>query len=119
MPLDYSFAYWNAAPGALQVEPYLTGDETIVLAGLSHDPKPIVARLPGLDAFFRVIRSGGAASPAMAMALDTVELDVEDADPAGHGMTLVWRGWFRDPSDADEIETIVRRAGRDGGIEAP
>lgn len=94
MPKDYSFAFWNAAPKQLQLNPRLTGGERLILKGFRHDPAPIEFNLPRAGvAAYRNSPQG----PAARLHLTDVQIDISDADAAQHRVTLIWRGLFADP----------------------
>ncbi|QBF30190.1 hypothetical protein CFI11_03020 [Thalassococcus sp. S3] len=67
MPQDYDFGFWNAAPSALQVRPYLRENE--------------------------VLRLSGDATAEKAMMLDTVMLDITGTPV----LDLTWRAAIADP----------------------
>lgn len=100
MPKDYSFAFWNAAPKRLQLEPYLSGGEQFILNGFSHKPTEITFTLPAIGV---VAHRDAPDGPGARLHLTDVAIDIADADPARHRVTLIWRGLFAAP---DEIEAI-------------
>jgi hypothetical protein len=107
MPLDYSFAYWNAASPVLQLSPHLGGNETISLHGLTTGDTPCHIRLPALVGQYRLKRTGTKAAAACNMVLDTVAIYMNAPDPAAHYLTLVWRANFERPGDVEAVETSV------------
>lgn len=88
MPTDYSLSFWNAAHRSLQVEPFLSGIETISVDGVSFDHQTIHATLPrvGLAAYFSGTHRGD-----LAMTLDTVVIDLNSENPNDHTLDLTWR----------------------------
>lgn len=100
MPKDYSFAFWNAAPKRLQLEPYLTGGEKFSLKGFRHAPSPIEFILPKVGVAVHRDTTDG---PEARLHLTDVAIDVTDPDPSQHRVTLIWRGLFANP---DEIEAL-------------
>lgn len=82
MPMDYDLGFWNAAPTALQIRPFLRGDEVIDLRGVTPDP----LRLP-LPAVGLGLQMLGDARAEQAMVLDTVRVDLT-GPPA---LDLTWR----------------------------
>lgn len=88
MPQDYSMRFWNAAPGPLQIDPPLRGDEDIIISGISHDPAPVTLKLPGV---WCALALSGDANERISMNLDTVTLDLTHPDPRDHIATLIWR----------------------------
>jgi hypothetical protein len=55
MPKDFSYALFNGAHPALQVEPYLRGDEEVELINVSRE-SPLRFRLPGFKPKVRAFR---------------------------------------------------------------
>jgi len=100
MPKDYSFAFWNAAPKRLQLEPYLTGGERFILTGLHHDPTPYEFTLPSVGV---AAHKNTPDTPGEWMRLTDVNIDITDSDPNQHRVTLIWRAMFANP---DEIKTL-------------
>lgn len=100
MPKDYSFAFWNAAPKRLQLEPYLTGGEQFILKWFRHDPTPIEFTLPTVGVAAHKDTADG---PKARLHLTDVAIDITDPDTSQHRVTLIWRGLFANP---DEIEAI-------------
>lgn len=100
MPKDYSFAFWNAAPRRLQLEPYLTGGERFLLKGFRHNPTPIEFTLPKVEVAAHKDWPDG---PKARLHLTDVAIDIADPDPSKHRITLIWRGLFANP---DEIDTL-------------
>lgn len=90
MPPDYDLNFWNCAPGVLQFDPYLSGDEQIRLEGVQHTPEPLVHTLPGLGVVADL--SGPEGTETLPLVLDTVDLDVRGPKPDSHRLTLIWRG---------------------------
>lgn len=100
MPKDYSFAFWNAAPKRLQMDPHLTGGECFILKGFRHDPAPCEFTLPTVGVAAHKDTPDG---PKARLFLTDVHIDITDPDPDQHRVTLIWRGLFANP---DEIEAI-------------
>lgn len=96
MPKDYSFAFWNAAPKRLQMNPFLTGGERFILKGFCHDPAPIAFTLPQIGV---AVRRDGPHGPTARLYLTDVQIDITEADPTKHRVTLIWRSLFADPDD--------------------
>jgi len=104
MPDDYSLAFWNGAPSALQIDPYLTGDETMTVKGVRHDPKPYAFSLPGLEWHYELVSSSSRRSGKYRLNLQSVHCDLADPDPDKHWMSLVWRAAFQSPEEVAEIK---------------
>ena len=100
MPKDYSFAFWNAAPKRLQVDPYLTGGEQFTLKGFRHDPTPIEFTLPVVGVAAHKDTPDG---PKARLSLTDVAIDITAPDPNMHRVTLIWRGVFANPDDIEAI----------------
>ena len=98
MPKDYSLKYWNCAPGPLQADPNLVGDEEIVLTGFSHAEEPLRIGLPRVGLVLRLMAEDGGEGH-QEMVLDTVDIDVTDPDPMNHVMHLTWRTRVDRPLD--------------------
>ncbi len=103
MPLDYDLGFWNAAPLGMQIEPYLAGDETIEISGVSHQRATVTLRLPGA----RLALQSHITDEQLPMVLDTVDIDVETIDDGYATMTLLWRALVPD-RDAFAKADIVR-----------
>ena len=103
MPSDYSLAFWNAAPTALQLDPPLVGNEEIIVHGIAHDG-PVTTVLPGVAC--AVLLADGA---RIALTLDMVALDLSDPDPAQHTADLVWRNTVEEPERFQVAEVIGER----------
>ena len=104
-PEDFDWAYFNAAPAALQVEGYLRGDEPVVLENLHPEHQRYVSRLPGLRVRCFVTRVGERGEERfdeVEMRLDTLWIDAD-----AERLVLVWRGWT---GVADEDFEEVRHA---------
>lgn len=108
MPHDYSLRFWNCAPPQMQIDPYLVGNEKIILQGFSHDPEPLTLQLPG--AGLSVALSGDA-DTKLELTLDTVMADVRDQDPAAHSIDMLWRGIIRDPGAYAKADISSLRVG--------
>ncbi len=106
MPQDYSLRFWNAAPGPLQISPYLTGNEEIAVTGIAHGPDPVRLRLPGVTC---AVELTGAESGLAEMVLDTVALDLQDENPGTHTATLTWRTTIPTPNRFTVGEVISTR----------
>lgn len=109
MPIDYSYAYWNAAPLPLQIEPYLLGNERIELVGIRHDPRPYIVELPGVTVDCLVSREGIQDKEKLTLNLDTVHCDVADIDQKKHWVSLTWRLTLSKPDDINEIELFAHQ----------
>lgn len=104
MPLGYDLAFWNAAPMRLRIAPYLKGNEVIAISGVSRKRETVSLRLPGAR---RVLQSRVQPSePPLAMALDTVDLDIEKIDEGIARVTLLWRALVPDRAIYAEAEII-------------
>ncbi|RJE86545.1 DUF2169 domain-containing protein [Paracoccus onubensis] len=105
MPLDFDAAFWNSAPTALQVKPYLQGNETILLEGF--DPRPGPVRLP-LPATCLSIQLAGDAQTEAMMTLDTVVIDLLEAPV----MDLTWRTLISEPNNYFHAEITAHPLAR-------
>jgi hypothetical protein len=85
----------------------MTGNETILLAGVWTQTMPLAIHLPHLQGRFRLKRAGARPGPPYAMALDTVLIDVVSEARAKHRLTLIWRGNFTNPADVEAVETFL------------
>lgn len=88
-PLDFDFAYYNAAREDQQVQGYLRGDEPLLFENLHREHKHFHSRLPGLKLRFFLIKKtamGKAALVEAAGNLDTCMVDMER-----EAVTLHWR----------------------------
>ena len=84
MPKDYALSFWNAAPGPLQSEPPLVGNEVVLVEGISHEG-PVLIKLPAVAC---AVQFDGDTSN---MVLDTITLDLRSADPSDYRVDLIWR----------------------------
>jgi hypothetical protein len=107
MPADYSFAFWNAAPRRLQIDPYLRGGERILLRGFHAALEPQIVTLPAVGLTLR--NRAGALCP---MNLTDVQIDMDSEDPANHRVALIWRRFLgsADSEDTLHIETATIEA---------
>ena len=118
LPDDFDPRYWNSAPGPLQFDPHLRGDEEVRLRNL-HPGKPDYRlRLPG-------VAPRGLLTPtnaAIEFTLDTVMLDIASPLESEHSATLIWRAEFpaSDSHEALQIDMVrlgtqaEQKAGNDG-----
>lgn len=104
MPLDYDLGFWNAAPTRLQLDPYLTGDEMIEITGVSHKNETVSLQLPGAKLLLQ--SRSEPQEPALIMALDTVDLNVNTVDDGQVTMTLLWRAIVPNRDAFTEAEII-------------
>jgi hypothetical protein len=104
MPLDYDYSFWNAASLRLQIGPYLQGDETVHISGVSKLYETVTLTLPGARVALQSLSSPNL--PALPMVLDTVDLDIEAIDEGHATMTLLWRTMVTDRNDYAEVEII-------------
>ncbi|MCF6446082.1 DUF2169 domain-containing protein [Nereida sp. MMG025] len=106
MPTDYSLSFWNAAHGSLQVDPYLSGAETISIDGVSFDHPTIHVPLPQVGL---LARFSGSYIGDLAITLDTVVVDVTGENPDGHILDLTWRCRLDDPSIFTTVQISSQR----------
>lgn len=92
-PADYDFAYHNSAHPALIYPDILIGSETVTLSGLGGANGVRTIRLPGQTVLLEIVRTGGS-SHCAPIELDTVFLDIADAEAARHRAFLTWRSIF-------------------------
>ncbi len=85
-PDDFQWDHFNAATKALQIDPYLRGDEEVVLTNLNPDHPELRTRLPGIRIRCFINRAGEAFREVPAK-LDTMWIDVDTGQ-----CVLVWRG---------------------------
>ncbi|WP_342075630.1 DUF2169 domain-containing protein [Yoonia sp. SS1-5] len=104
MPLDYDLAFWNAAPLRLQIAPHMVGNETIEISGLSHRRETVSLGLPGAKLALKSLSNPS--EPAIAMALDTVDINVDRIDDGQIDIVLLWRTIVRDRSLYTNAEII-------------
>ncbi len=107
MPKDYTLKFWNSAPLPLQIDPMLDGHEMVSLRGFSHATDPLAVKLPGV--FLSVDVRGEEYTKTVPLDLDTVEIDVTDADPEGHTLTLLWRGLITGPERFNAGDIIAEK----------
>ncbi len=89
MPEDYDLRFWNAAPHPLQIDPMLDGTETIHLDGMTEGGGRKSLTLPGVK--LMLAATGDDVSKNHTMKLDTVHIDIADADASTHRVTCLWR----------------------------
>lgn len=106
MPLDYSIRFWNAAPGPLQLDPPLSGNEQINVTGFSRQADPIALSLPSISCSVDLT---GEERVRVDMVLDTVTLDLQDEASENHTAALVWRAHISNPHRFDAGEVISER----------
>lgn len=92
IPLDMNLRYWNGAPRDQQVDPYLMGNETLILTHLLPEPC-VEIKLPRLATWAQVEFKDDSEKVAQ-MWLDTVCVDLD----ARH-LILRW-GWLTQFDDA-------------------
>lgn len=105
MPLDHDLRFWNAAPSALQFDPPLRGDEHIAVKGIAHDADPIRVKLPAVWCGIEL----GPTPGFVPMLLDTVVLNLHDADARKHEMTILWRCRVDAPEQFDHGQIVAGR----------
>lgn len=103
-PDDFDPAYFNAAHQVLQMDGYLTGNESLRFINLHPEIPDYRSDLPGIRIrCFTRTRSAdpsiGKSFQEISMKLDTLWVDM-DAEQ----LVLVWRGWSR--ADSEEMEDI-------------
>lgn len=110
MPEDYSLRFWNCAPRATQITPFLKGNETIRISGISHAPAPVEVTLPGAGLMLYAKGDNPHDAP---FTLDTVDLDLRATDPGEHRITMIWRCHVPSPDDFANawIEPLLTEAG--------
>lgn len=100
-PVDFDFAYYNAARPDQQVDGYLRGDEPLLFENLHREHKHFHSRLPGLKLRFFLIKKAADGKPAMVEAsghLDTCMVDMER-----EAVTLIWRSHVHvDPTGMED-----------------
>lgn len=96
MPEDYDLRFWNAAPHALQIDPMMAGNETIHLDGMMPGGARKSITLPGVK--LKLAAKGEDVFKNHTMKLDTVHIDIADADPANHRVTVLWRAMVTGPA---------------------
>ncbi|MGO4869616.1 MAG: DUF2169 domain-containing protein [Roseiarcus sp.] len=89
-PPDYQFAYHNSAHPDLVVDGYLRGDETVRLLGLNAEQALVTLGLPGDRMVVDFARADGSIE-RKAMNLDTLFLDVAEADVRDWRVFASWR----------------------------
>ena len=89
-PKDYDFAYHNSAPGPLQLDRFLQGNEQILLSNLRPENPQISFVLPGLRVNARLIDSSGAQHVYRANA-DTLYLDLTEERAEDCLICVTWR----------------------------
>ena len=107
MPRDYDLGFWNAAPMALQLRPFLRGDEAIRLTGLDLSPEQSTFPLPAIG---MGLYRPGQADVIAAMALDTVALDLTGGSAAAV-LDLIWRATVPELEAHPEAEIAARALG--------
>jgi uncharacterized protein YjbI with pentapeptide repeats len=103
-PDDFDPAYFNAAHPSLQLDGYLSGNETLQITNMHPEVPDYRTGLPGVRVrcFTRTLSSDasiGKSFQEIRMNLDTLWVDM-DAEQ----LVLVWRGWSR--TDSEEMEDI-------------
>lgn len=89
-PDDYDFAYHNSAHPDLILTGYLAGNERVALWGFHGGSSPRILRLPGFACVADLERHDGEILRER-MVLDTLLIDIADADPAEHRLFITWR----------------------------
>ncbi|MGR3436505.1 MAG: DUF2169 family type VI secretion system accessory protein [Shimia sp.] len=105
MPEDYDLGFWNHAPRGLQIATGLRGDETLVLQGLDTGTAPRGLALPGVGVLAHLTAPGR--STSVAMTLDTVDLDLANAEDGPGGpprLELTWRSGLARPDAIDAVD---------------
>lgn len=116
LPADFDFAYWNGAPADQQVEPHLTGDETITLVNLCPEfagtmqeasgNTSLSLTLPGHLPFVLVRFQDGRIGELEAK-LDTLIIDTSSStnDPQKKiAVVCVWRATVASEPDVRVLE---------------
>ncbi|QBF33643.1 DUF2169 domain-containing protein [Thalassococcus sp. S3] len=97
MPKDYDLRFWNAAPGPLQIEPFLKGGVPLIFGNLRPDAPEYRITLPDISII------GQSAGREIAFDLDTICIDIEPIETRHHMLTLLWRTTIKDAAEM-EIE---------------
>ena len=102
MPKDYSLGFWNAAPTTLQFDPALRGGETINFEGISH-AGPVTYRVPSVAC---ALQTKTPAQEMLEMTLDTVQIDLRDADQNIARLDMIWRVQIAEPQRFETAEIV-------------
>ena len=91
-PVDFDYAYFNAAAPDMQVEGFLRGDEPLLFENIHPEHAKYESRLPGVRVRCFINRAGATEKQAgnfeeVPMHLDTLWVDMESEK-----MVLLWRG---------------------------
>lgn len=104
-PPDYDFSYHNSAHPDLIVQPYLKGNERVVLTGLAGWNETVAIELPGERLCANFFTEEGVVE-RKDMILDTLFLDIAAKNRRDWRVFLSWRTTF-EPEIYDEAE--IRR----------
>lgn len=89
-PLDFNFAFYNAARPDQQIDGYLRGDEPLYFENLHRQHRAFHSQLPGIRLRYFLIKLDAEGKASLLEAtnnLDTCMVDMEE-----ESVTLMWRG---------------------------
>lgn len=89
-PLDFNFAFYNAARSDQQIAGYLRGDEPLYFENLHREHRAFRSQLPGIRLRYFLIKVDAEGKASLLEAtnnLDTCMVDMEE-----ESVTLLWRG---------------------------
>ena len=101
-PVDFDFRYYNSAPEGLVYPGFLTGDEDVLLIGLSPDG-PIEFRLPGIAMTIFGLKQNND------ILLDSMVLDTLHIDTEAMQISLTWRLTVPGHLDFSMIQLVPER----------
>ena len=105
LPKDYSLAFWNAAPKALQFNPPLMGNEQLHVQGIAHDG-PVALQLASVTCSLRLGQGDADICP---MVLDTLALDLRSGSQGTYRVDMIWRAVVQSPERFETAEIIGHR----------
>jgi len=103
-PDDFDWTHFNAASPQLQLQGYLSGDETLCFDNLHPAHAKYESQLPGQRIRCFISKFADPATNPEDFAEVTMNLDTLWVDMEAEKLVLVWRGWAETASD--EFEDI-------------
>ena len=106
-PEDFDLGHFNSAPGDMQFDGYLRGDEDLFCENLHPIHSQYHCRLPGVRVRCFLNKDAWAAMPGSCFVEVPMNIDTLWVDMKAEKLVLLWRGWAEVLSeDYEEVKDI-------------